>query len=232
VNLVSIPLVGIGVPVALVGGILAAWAIQKRLDSKRTDELKTEAQRFGFNFEGEDWTDRRLAPRLETALFSKGRRPRFNNIMTGSRDGLKVSMFDYSFTEGGGRNARKRTQTIGAFSKTGAGLPYFEMRPSGMFDKIADVLFHRNIHFESRPEFSRRFVLRGALKNRIYLLFTPALLAFVEGIDPQKKWRIEGVGDTLILYRYAKKTPAAEVQMFVDDTSSIAGGFFDLQRTP
>src|ERR1017187_4965542 len=101
------------------------------------------------------------------------------------------------------------------------------MRPSGMVDKVWDALVHRNIHFESNPEFSRRYVLRGALRNRVCLLFTPALLAFLEGLDPQKKWRIEGAGETLFLYRHAKKTPPAELRMLVDDTSSLASGFFD-----
>ena len=228
-DLGSIPFVDIAAPVALaVGGLVAAWAIQRRLDHNRTEALRTEAQRLGLNFEDADWTDRHRAPVLKTALFARGHSAKFKNIMTGSRDGLKISILDYSFTEGSGRSTRNYRQTVGAFSKACAYLPSFEMRPSGTADKIWESLAHKNMHFGSNPEFSRRYVLRGALDDKVRLLFAPSLLAFLEGLDPQKKWHIEGAGDTLILYRDAKRTPPAELRMFVEDTSALASGFFGL----
>lgn len=148
--------------------------------------------------------------------------------MTGSRGGLKVSIFDYWFAEGSGRSTHNYKQTVGTFSKAGASLPYFEMRPSGVADKVWDALADKNIQFESDPEFSRRWVLRGALDNNIRSLFTSALRDFLKGLVAQEKWRIEGTSDTLVLYRYAKTTPPAELSTFLDQTTSIADGFFGL----
>jgi len=215
-------------PATVVGGLFAIWAIRKHLVRKRADALRTEALGLGLSFEGDEWTERSRAPLLETALFGKGHSPEFRNVMTGSCNGLKVSMFDYSFAEGSGRSTQYYRQTVGAFSKPSAYLPYFEMRPSGAFDTVWDGLAHNNIHFESDPEFSRRYVLRGALNDKVQSLFTPALRAFLEGVEPHEKWRIEGTGDTLILYRYAKRTSPAELRTFLDHTSSIAAGFFGL----
>lgn len=222
------PILLYALPAAAIGGLFAIRAIQKHLARKRADALRTEALGLGLSFEGPEWTERSPAPPLQTALFGKGHSPQFRNVMTGSRNGLQVSIFDYTFAESGGKSTRYYRQTVGAFSKPGAYLPHFEMRPSGVADKVWDALAHKNIHFESDPEFSQRYVLGGAVNDRVQSLFTPALRVFLKGFEPHEKWRMEGTGDTLILYRFAKRASPAELGTFLDQTSSIATSFFDL----
>lgn len=43
--------------------------------------------------------------------------PKYENIMTGDRAGLIVSLFDYSFTVGPGKSQQTCTQTVANFSK-------------------------------------------------------------------------------------------------------------------
>ncbi|HKF52665.1 MAG TPA: hypothetical protein VKB26_10150 [Candidatus Acidoferrales bacterium] len=211
--------------VAVIVGILA---IKKALERKRTRALNDTAVEMGFTFCGDDWTDKSHAPLLETALFGKGRGHRFRNIMTSERAGFRVSLFDYSFTVGGGRNKQTYTQTVATFSKDDACLPYFELRPANLMDKAWDAMTHKNIHFETDPEFARRYVLRGALPEKVRALFTPGLVSFVDGLDSQHKWHIEGAGRTLVIYRAKKKEPVEQMRTFLEQTTTVASTFLNL----
>jgi hypothetical protein len=213
-------------PFLLVFGIAATvWAVQSVLNRKRTQALSEAAPLLGLTFVGDDWTDQNSAPHLETALFGRGHGAKFKNIMCGSRGGFRVSLFDYRFVEGSGRSSTTYTQTVVCFSKSGVFLPTFELRPCGIVDKVWDALAHQNIHFDSDPDFSRRYVLRGTLEDKVRSLFGPGLLEFAERIAPEEKWHIEGDADTLILYRLRKKAPPEALQMFLDQTATLASGF-------
>lgn len=209
-----------------IGFIVSVWQIQSLLSRKRAQSLTLAGQEIGFIFGGEDWTDKSQAPRLETALFAKGRDRRFKNIMWGQRDNSRVSIFDYSFLEGGGRHSYRCAQTVTSFSRNDAELPYFDLRPANTADRVWDALAHKNIRFDSNPEFSRRYVLKGALEDKVRVLFRAGLLSFLETLDPQRKWRIEGAGGTLIVYRLRKTVSATEIRGFLDETSSIARAFW------
>lgn len=190
--------------------------------------MKTAAQEIGFTFEGDQWADPFSGLFLATALFGKGHTVEFKNIMSGSRDGLKTRLFDYELRIGTGKGSHTETQTVGAFSKDGVYLPYFEMRPNKPFDWVVDAVTHKNIHFESNPEFAKHCFLQSPLENDLRPLFTPALLTYLEQLNAQQKWSIEGAGHTLIIFRSRKMCPAADVRPFLDEMSSIAGSFFSL----
>jgi len=222
-------LIGIGVEIGI--GV-SVWAIKRALVRRRTEGWKTAAQDMGFTFDGEDWTDRKRAPVLESALFGKGHGGEYKNITTGSRDGLRVSLFDYSYTVGGARAASNIVQTVGAFSKDSVSLPYFEMWPSDTLDRVWDKVAHKSMHFESNPEFTRHYFLQSPSEDRVRSLFTPGLLSFLEQINPEAKWTIEGSDDTLILYHPKWSIAPAEVRSFLDRASSIASSFFSLANCP
>jgi len=210
--------------------VLVLMALQKIVSRKRTRALSETAPLLGLTFVGGAWTSEHSAPHLETALLARGRSKEFKNIMCGSRDGFRVSLFDYTFIVGSGRNSATYAQTVACFSKDSLSLPTFELRPCGIVDKGWDALAHKNIHFESDPDFSRRYVLRGTLEDKVRSLFGPSLLEFAERIAPEEKWHIEGDADTLIVYRLSKKTPPEALQMFLDQTATLASGF--LGRVP
>jgi hypothetical protein len=211
---------------------IAIWAIQRALSRRRTEGMKTAALEMGFTFEGAQWADMRQAPLMEHALFGKGRGTELKNIMTGSRSGMKVNVFDYTLRIGTGRHSHTEAQTVVSFTKDGVYLPYFELRPIGPFDKMWDAVTHKNIHFDSSPEFMRRYVLRTPSENDVRSLFTPSVISFLEQFGPHTKWSIEGTGNTLIVFHSRKKISPAEVRPFLDETSSIASSFFSLANCP
>jgi hypothetical protein len=215
--------------IVVVAGIgFSIWAIKKVLRDRRTEQWKTAAQDIGFTYEGDEWADRNSAPMLETALFSNWADTTYKNITTGRAAGLRVSLFDFLYTVGGYKGSSTTTQTVAAFSKGGVYNPYFEMGPGGTFDKMLNKVTHKNIYFESNPEFSRHYVLRSPSEDEVRSLFTPAWLTFLERPDSRAGWVIEGAGDTIVIYCPGWKAPAAELRSFFDRTSLIASSFFSM----
>jgi len=215
-----------------VGIIVAIWALGKALGRKRTQALADAAVRIGFVFGGEEWPDKGRAPVLETALFGRGHGHEVKNILAGSAAGFRTSLFDYTFIQGTGRNSQRYTQTVATFSKDGAYLPYFELRPANLLSRAWDAVAHKDIRFDANPEFAQRYVLRGALPEKVRDLFTPGLISFVEGLDAREKWHIEGADDMLIAYRMSKKVAPDKLRDFLDQTSAIASGFFSFAGSP
>ena len=207
---------------------IAIAVIKSILERRRKAALTAIALQMGFNYEGEAWSNPEQAPHLETPIFNKGRSREFSNIMTGSTAGFRTSLFDYRFVVGGGKSSQTYSQTIASFTNPGISMPEFELQPEGIMQKIGDVFVHKDIDFDSHPEFSRRLQLRSPEEGKTRELFTPTLLTFLEGLEPSKKWRLEGVKKTLLIYRSKKRVKPEEFRAFLEETSAIATQFFSL----
>jgi len=143
--------------------------------------------------------------------------------MTGSAGNMQALLFDYKFTVGGGRYSHTYRQTVAAYSKNGMRLPLIEIRQRGLWLKLFSG---KGMRFDSHPEFARKIYVRCSDEVRGQSVFTPALLSFIDQIDSAKKWRFEGQGETLIVYRSEKKVKPPDFRSFVDETSSLAAQFF------
>jgi len=205
---------------AVVAVVAVIWGISAYYERKRSEALSGVASQMGFAFSTKDEGQ---APHLQTALFQKGHGKEFRNIMTGSANSLPAVLFDYKFTVGSGRYSHTYKQTVAAFSKSGLQLPVFEIRQRGLWLKI---FTGKGMRFDSHPEFARKMYVRCSDEMRGQSLFTPALLSFIDQIDPGKKWRFEGEGSTLIVYRSEKKVKPPDFRSFLDETSSLATQFF------
>lgn len=226
----------------------ALRALQKGVSRDRAAALQAEALKLGFSFEG----DRDLAPLLKatllgpghpptndapmltTALFTEGdERSKFANVMTGNRDGVRVNLFDYTLVGLAPQGNRPFQQTVAAFSKAGICLPEFRIRPVETADKIWDAVTREKSKVETDPEFSRRYILYGALDDRasddkLQSLFTPPLRTFLKSLDPRETWTIEGIADTLVLYTFSTLIPPSEIGAFFDRAAWIANNFLNL----
>ena len=211
--------------VAIVGVI---YAISAWFDRRRTEALTAVSMGIGFLFVGKEWKDVPQPPQLQSPLFSRGHATTFRNIMTGSAAGRRAYLFDYKYTVGHGRSAHTYNQTIAAYCKDGVQLPSFCLYSQGLMHKLWDAVVHKDIGFDSNPNFGERYVLRSDEAERTRAVFIPPLLSFLESLDPQKKWQIEGRGDTLIVYRSGKKVKPADFKFFLEETSALSGQFFSL----
>jgi hypothetical protein len=210
---------------AIVVVAIISIVVSKIQAKKRTAALETAALRIGFLFEGDAWNHQPKTHLFGTPLFEKGSRERFGNIMTGTTSGLKTSLFDYSYTTGGGKNSSTHTQTVAAFSQD-FWLPIFELRPEGFLDRVGEAFVRHDIDFESYPDFSKRYFLRGPAEATIRALFSPSLIAFLEQLPAEEKWHVEGQDTTLIVYASNTTVSADELAAFLDKTSTIAKMFF------
>jgi hypothetical protein len=205
---------------AVVAIVAVIWGISAYYERKRSEALSLVASQMGFTFnaKGEEH-----APHLQTALFQKGHSKEFRNIITGSAGNLRAVLFDYKFTVGGGRYSHTYKQTVAAYSKSGLQLPVFEIRQRGLWLKLFSG---KGIRFDSNPDFARTMYVRCADEMRAQSIFTPALLSFLSQVDSAKKWRFEGQGDTLLVYRSEKKVKPPDFRSFLDETSLLATQFF------
>jgi hypothetical protein len=206
--------------------VFAVLVVFKSMQGKnRTQALQVLAQQIGFTFKGEVWNNQPKNHRFGTPLFGKGRSPVFENVMVGTSAGLETSLFDYSYTVSSGKSSRTYTQTVAAYSQE-LWLPEFELRPEGFLDRIGEAFVHNDIDFESHPNFSQRFLLRGREVDTIRELFSPALLTFLENLPADEEWHIEGRVNNLVLYRSDETMATEGFRSFLERTSSIAKIFF------
>jgi len=210
--------VGFAVVVVIVGGWLLIQSLLKR---QRTTALISVAQQIGFNFQGKEWNGPQ-SPQLQTALFRQGRSKEFRNIMAGSAAGYRAFLFDYCYVVGSGRSRRNIVQTVAAYSKNGISLPEFAMQPKGVLQKIGQAFVNKDINFDSHPDFSRRCQLRSPDGVRTRALFTPAVISYLESLDPKKKWCFEGMNDTLLMFRRNKRVKPEDFPSYLEESSAIA----------
>lgn len=204
--------------VAAVVAILAASRIEAQ---RRTRDMQAAAPEISFTFQGEEWIYPTKRPLLGSVLFSEARGSYFN-VMTGTAEGFKTSLFDYSFSSRATQRAGF-TQTVAAFEQE-LWLPMFEVRPDSTSDPVLSAYGDTQIDFD----FSERYLLRGPEEDKIRGLFTPALTSALTSLTPEDQWHIEGMGTTLVLYRAGVVVRANELPAFLQQTSLIARTFFDL----
>ncbi len=208
-----IPLLMFGLFTAFVVSLII-WGM--RYARKRTAEFSQIAQQMGLQFQGDTWLGPMLPSQPSICLIQRAH-GKFSNAMRGSIAGFTVSLFDYTFPVG----KSSETYTLVTFSQD-LDLPPFELRAENFFDRIGDAFVHNDIDFDSHPEFSRRYLLRSPNETGTRQIFTPSLLTYFEQIPSEKKWHVEAFGTTLILYRTNGPLRPADIQPFLDETSSIA----------
>ena len=107
-----------------------------------------------------------------------------------------------------------------SFQSSNLCLPEFELRPEHFFHKIGQALGYSDIDFETHPEFSRRYLLRGPDEAAIRDFFQPELLSFFES---NQGVSLEASGDRLIYYRARKRIKPEEVRAFMEEGFRVYG---------
>jgi hypothetical protein len=210
------------IPYLFFGGVLVLLAtivsISIHYARKRTRDLTEVAQQIGFQFVGKNWTGPSLSSQHKTSLLQRTR-GRFSNVMTGSSSELQISLFDYTYPMG----KSSVTQTLAAFSQDQK-LPPFALRPENLFDRLGDAIVHKDIDFDSNPEFSKRYLLKSPDETNTRRLFTPSLLTYLQQF--QTSWCVEGSGPTLLVYHGGRPVRPSDLPAFLEETSRIARTFF------
>ncbi len=209
-----LPVVMVVAILALVGGLIAYTARKER---ERTEQLAALAQGMGYDFEP--------APDLEAMktfgalpLYEHGHSKKLANVLTGQAGERDVKLFDYKYTTGSGKNSHTWHQTVALFPKAGEGLPDLVLAPENVFHKIGAVFGYQDIDFDTSPEFSSHYLLRGPDETAIRSAFSADALSF---FAQQRGWHVEIAGGSIAVYRSDKRCKPEDLRTFLEETQTV-----------
>jgi hypothetical protein len=201
-----------GVVVVVIAAVIVAVVIQIKRGKKRTLQLQSAATLLGWQFA--QAAPMNWIPNLEQfGLFSQGHSKIINNMMYGEIDGVKAAFFDYKYTVGHGKNSSTYRQSVVYFEPRNLSLPFFSLRPEGVFHKLIAAFGYQDIDFGNRPEFSKRYLLRGPDEQAVRNAFSDAALGFYE---MNQGTSTDGGGNQLFIFRYRNRVPPLEAQSLIN----------------
>jgi hypothetical protein len=121
------------------------------------------------------------------------------NFMTGTYEGARVAILDYSCAWGHGKWARRIAQTVFVFQDALDGITELVMCPKGLFDKLAEGigLGGKPIAVAAKKEFNNRYGVYSAERKAAADVFTSEL---VEICLEEKNLVLEVNGRSLLVY--------------------------------
>jgi hypothetical protein len=164
-------------------------------EKKRTEAFKNLADSLGFTFNPKPLAE--AYPVSQFQLFDIGHSKRFSNGMIQEKNGIKISMFEYFYTTGSGKNSTIHGQTVTIFSAPQLKLPQFVLKPEGLFQKIGELFGAKDIDFEDSPEFSKKYHLKSVLEEETRKAFSKAIRDFLLN---KVNYSIEGNGTNLLVH--------------------------------
>jgi hypothetical protein len=207
--------------VALVlGAILVVVLLTRRSERNRAEALSRQARVLGLDYE-------KKSAELVTSefavlpLFDKGHAKKATNVMRG-KSALPYLFLDYSYITGGGQTSRRHRQSVVAFDLGERDFPDFELRPGRLHHKIASVFGWQSIDFDNRPDFSRKYLLRGADEKTVRGFFNSYRLQFFE---KNTAWAVECGDRWMLVYRERRRCKPEELPEFLESTRNVVDVF-------
>ena len=213
-NPVVMPVAFAAVAVVVGGSVIYAAVVGER---KRREALAQTALMLGFTYL--DKVPETVAAGLGNFhLFRRGHSKSGRNLMEGKSGDAQVSLLDYQYTTGGGKDSHTHRQTLAIFRGGASGVPEFELTPEHWWDKVAQVFGYKDIDFEASAEFSRRYLLRGPDETAIRAAFGAEALGF---FAQNPGWSVESLGGSLAVYRADKRCKPEEIQPFLAEVVNV-----------
>jgi hypothetical protein len=191
--------------IGLIGGVIYLGWMQEK---KRREAMQAAAMALGFTYSQDAGWDEFFG----LPLFERGRSKRGSNVLTGQTAGNPVTLMDYQYTVGSGKNSQTYRQTVALFPSAGQGLPDFELSPENFLHKIGQVFGYQDLDFEDDPEFSKRFLLRGQDEARIRGVFTASVRAACANFTD---WTVQARGGKVAVFRSNTRCDPAEIPSFL-----------------
>ena len=203
--------------------VFAIVAFAFQLEKKRREELKTAAVRMAFSFSPEK--DANLPLSIgNMSIFTKGYGRKAYNIMKGEMMRNHWTVFDYKYTVGGGKSSHTYSQTVASAQLHDMSLPKFSLGPESFFHKIGDMLGYKDIDFDSNPEFSKRYLLKGPDESAIRKLFTHDIMHYFEK-RTAGTINVETDKNNIIVYTSGRRVDAKGLRAFITSASETVNLF-------
>ncbi len=200
----------------------ALFAFLLYLERKRTAKIVAAAQALGLTLRAKTTPeDKALIQGAGVATVGRSRAVQ-NVIELPETDNTRMTVFDYTYVVGHGKRSHTSNQTITRVESPKLNLPTFDMRPEGIFSKIAQGFGGGDIDFAEAPTFSSRYFLRGEDETAIRRLFTPEILRFCE---QHRGWWISGSGSHLWFHRENVRPKPENLSAFIETAHQTAALF-------
>jgi hypothetical protein len=204
--------------ILLIVGIAAYSAYAQR---QRREAIQTFAGEFGLIFAPED-SEQIRARLMDFQLFKEGRGQRVYNVLRAEAEGVRMSIFDYQFTTGGGKSQHTHHQTVLLVEASDLHLPPITIRQENLFDAIAGVFGFRDIDFEDQPEFSRRFLVKSPNEVMTRKLFDGDIFDFFVA---RRDLAFEAGRNRLVVYRRGRIVKPADLKPLLADGLQLYNHF-------
>ncbi len=206
--------------VCLIGGGLTFSIIYEK---KRKQKLKEVAEEMGLSFSPDG--DPHLLTRFsDFKLFNVGRNRQMKNLIQGDSGEVKIAIFEYKYTTGGGKSTKTRHQSVVSLHSIDLVCPDFTIRPENFLDRIGSALGFQDIDFDDHPEFSSKFVLQGSSEPQIREYFNQETLDF---FTDRPDICVEAQSGTLFYYRVNKRINPKQVKDNLGEAYEIFGMMVD-----
>lgn len=191
--------------------VVAVIVMSYYQNQKRMQDMRALAGSMGYEYVQEAGLDGGLAG---LALFSHGHTRKATNLLSSAAGSATVTIMDYRYESGYGRNRRIQSQSVLLFESDRLNLPLFVLHPEGVFQKLGGLLGQQDIDFDNQPDFSAAYVLQGSDEAQVRALFSSDKLAF---LARRPGLNIEGQGQRLIYYRARKLLSPKAIPSFVEE---------------
>jgi hypothetical protein len=204
----------VGILVLMIG--FAIFGLRK--ERERTEALRRVAETAGLAFQpkAEIAAVRSLG---DVQLFARGHGRRATNLMTGRLGGQQVAIFDYQFTIGSGKGQLTTMQTVVVLPSAKSSLPDLQMAPENPLTKLAEAFGFQDIDIASSPEFSRRYIVRGADQAAIRAALHPGATSY---FAEHEGWSVEAQAGTVGIYRANSRPKPVDMRTFIEDACAAA----------
>jgi len=221
-------LIGIAIFAGVVSLIALAAYFHWRNEKIRNERFAEAAEELGLLFSPEGAAE--LLERLSGfQLFNLGSNRKMTNLISGDTDEVAISIFDYQYTVGSGKQQQTHTMTVSAIKSTQLKCPEFSIRPETLLDRVGGLLGFQDIDFDSHPLFSKMFVLKGANEAAIRQFMKPGLLEFFEANPGITVIAEQG---SLLFYWPGKRIKPEELKDFFAKSYEIYGRIIDATTHP
>lgn len=212
------------VPLMIVAAVIGLiMLISSQYEKKRTAALAHLAVEMSLVFspKGEPIVRESLGG---FKFMQSGRNQTVSNLISGQTQSVVLSVFDYSYITGSGKNKHTHKHSVVAFDSPQLDLPEFDLIPENLFHKLASKFGYQDIDFDGYPTFNRKYLLRGPDESAVRELFTEDVVQFFEArLDERKKInQVEGRGSRLIVIAKPRVKPA-ETRPLMDHAFAIYG---------
>lgn len=189
--------------------LVVSW----RKERARTEALRRLAETAGLMFQPKGDVAA-LQSLGGVQLFDRGHSKEAFNLMTGRVGDDHVAVFDYRYTTGSGKNKNASCQTVVLLPSAKRGLPDLQMAPENPLTRLAETFGFQDIDIDSSPEFSSRYIVRGADEAAIRAALAPRAASYFAA---HEGWSVEARAGSVAVYRAQRRPKPEELRAFIDE---------------